>query len=139
MDMFCLGIDYDNVGTEFGNDDVGRKGATGGGKARHIGEDLGVLWIWANGVFKIFQKMVKNRVVAPGKSALVEGYWTMIENMVKSFSVTAQFTVSLQINLQIYLQIDSGIPFLSSVWLRATININIGFPGQFQQKIIQFH
>jgi hypothetical protein len=63
----------------------------------------------------------------------------MIENMVKSFSVTAQFTVSLQINLQIYLQIDSGIPFLSSVWLRATININIGFPGQFQQKIIQFH
>jgi hypothetical protein len=43
MGIFCLGIDYDNVGTEFGNNDVSRKGATGGGKVRHIGEDLGVL------------------------------------------------------------------------------------------------
>ena len=34
MDMFCLGIDYDNVGTKFRNN-VSRKGATSGGKARH--------------------------------------------------------------------------------------------------------
>ena len=27
MDVFCLGIDYDNVGTKFGNNDVSRKGA----------------------------------------------------------------------------------------------------------------
>ena len=93
---FFLCVNYDNVRTEFRNNDIYRKGAPCGGKARHIGKDLDVVGVSTDGVFQLFQNVDKNRIMTPGKSALVKENRTRIQNMNKGFLVTTEFAFGLR-------------------------------------------
>ena len=89
MDGFLFGVNYDNVRTEFRNNDIYRKGAPCGGKARHIGKDLDVVGVsrHTDGVFQLFQNVDKDRIMTPGKSAFVRENRTRIQ---KGFLVATE-------------------------------------------------
>ena len=91
VDEFLFGVNYDNVRTEFRNNDIYRKGASCGGKARHIGKDFYVVGVSTDGVFQLFQNVDKNQIMTPGKSALVK------ENRTRTgFLVTTEFAFGLR-------------------------------------------
>ena len=92
---FLSGIDQDDVRTEFRDDYIYRKGPSSGGKTWNIGKDLDIAWSGINGHLKVFQDMIQNWIVTPGKTTLVKRYGAVIENMNKCFFVTTEFTFGL--------------------------------------------
>ena len=90
-----FGVNYDNVRTEFRNNDIYRKGSPCGGKPGISEKIWMLLELVPMAFFQLFQNVDKDRIMMSGKSALVKENRPRIQNMNKGFLVATEFAFGL--------------------------------------------
>ena len=89
--MLLFVIDENKIRTLAGRKNIWWNCTSSDCPAREISEHFDSVGIVRNGFVEMGHDLIKNRVVPPGKSALVERGWTYIEDVMESLFVGTIF------------------------------------------------